>query len=206
MEFDNYSSHILVFKKILETYDINNVLEFGMGTYSTKYFADNCENVVSVEQEDRKWFDKINSEIKNPSLHTMFEIDPKFDKEEVKFDLVFSDGAAATRYLVGNLAMERDVPVVVLHDSEQVWYYKWYKLNIGSSYSRFDFRSTEKGQKVTTVLVNSKADIVDKWVVDEHDRIIQAFSSPSQPIIQIVYPGDTEAANDKRIKLRDRKI
>ena len=111
--------------------------------------------------------------------------------------MVFSDGAAATRAQVANLAMDRNIPLVVLHDTEKVWHYKWDRLNIGSPYKRFDFRSCEKEQKATTILTNSKSELVDEWIIEGHDRIIQAYSSPTQPIVQIVYPGDSKALKSK---------
>lgn len=138
------------------------------------------------------------AEIDSPNWHHVFQFDPEavfkyFDNKGIKFDLVFSDGAAETRCLVANMAIKRDVPVVVLHDAEKIWYYGWNLLNIPVNYSRFDFRCKNGSRKVTAVLVNRNMDLIDDWVVPEHERIIQSYSSPYQPVFQFTYCGDAEA-------------
>ena len=192
MEFDNYSSHLLVFDKIFAGFEIKKVLEFGMGRYSTTFFVEHCESVTSVEQESQQWYETMKAEINSPNWYHFFQSDPRllfehFDAANEKFDLVFSDGAAQTRSLVANLAMERNVPWVVLHDAEKIWYYRWNLLNIPSNYTRFNFRHREGCQKVTTILANNHAPVLEHLVIAEHDRILQAYSSPSQPVFQINY-------------------
>jgi hypothetical protein len=75
-----------------------------------------------------------------------------------------------------------------------VWYYQWNLLRIPVNYKRFDFRCKQSEGKVTTVLANQNDDFVDRWEVDEHERIIQAHSSPTQPVIQFKYTGDVRAS------------
>ena len=192
MEFDNYSSHLAVFEKIHGAFSINNVLEFGLGEYSTTFFTRHCGLVVSIEQESEEWYNKIKAKINSPNWHPFFQRDPKsvfqsFDEKGTKFDLVFSDGLAETRCLVANLAMERNIPIIVLHDAEKIWYYRWNLLDIPDNYCRFNFRCQTGAQKVTTVLANCDARIIEQWNIPEHDIILQAYSSPRQPLIQIVY-------------------
>lgn len=43
-----YTDHIPHFRKIFENYKVRDFLEFGLG-FSTKYFLDHCEKVISVE-------------------------------------------------------------------------------------------------------------------------------------------------------------
>ncbi|MGD9109448.1 MAG: hypothetical protein PVG93_00775 [Phycisphaerales bacterium] len=135
------------------------------------------------------------AEIDSPNWCHVFQFDPEavfkyFDNEGTKFDLVFSDGEAQTRCLVASMAMERDVPVVVLHDAEKIWYYGWNLLNIPINYSRFDFRCKKGGRKVTAVLANRNIDLIDDWVIPGHERIILSYSSPHQPVFQFIYSGD----------------
>jgi len=198
MEFDNYSSHLSVFEKIHSAFNINSVLEFGLGEYSTAFFAERCGFVVSVEQENSQWYDKIKAKISSPNWHPVFQREPRavfqyFDDKGIRFDLVFSDGLAETRCLVANLAMERNTPVVILHDAEKIWYYRWNLLNIPANYSRFDFRSRAGVRKVTAVLTNHDADIIEQWNIPGHDRVLQAYSSPNQPVIQMVYRDSANA-------------
>ncbi|MHC4618642.1 MAG: hypothetical protein ACYTEQ_12920 [Planctomycetota bacterium] len=192
MEFDNYSSHLFVFEKIFGFFEIRNVLEFGMGKYSTPFFVEHCESVTSVEQESQEWYERMTGEINSPNWHHIFQPDPRvlfeeFDAANQRFDLVFSDGAAQTRSLAANLAMERNVPWVVLHDTEKVWYYRWNLLEIPLNYSRFNFRHRRGCQKVTTILANDHASVLEEWVIAEHDRILLAYSSPSQPVFHLDY-------------------
>jgi 16S rRNA G966 N2-methylase RsmD len=192
MGFDNYGSHLSVFEKIFEVFEAESVLEFGPGKYSTVFFAKRCKSVVSIEQESLEWYEKLKSEINSPNWNIIFQRNPKvifeqFDAANKKFDLVFSDGAYQSRCLVANMAMERNTPLVVLHDAEKIWYYRWNLLDIPANYSRFDFRHQQGTRKVTTVLTNKPADIMEKWKIPEHDRILQAYSSPRQPVLQIPY-------------------
>ena len=204
MEFDNYSSHVLVLGKILESFEVKRVLEFGMGKFSTPFLAERSEHVVSVEQGSREWYEKLKGEIKSPNWEGIFQVDPRviferFDSERQGFDLVFSDGIAETRCLVANLAMERGVRFVVLHDAEKVWYYRWNLLNISAEYSRFDFRHLKGANKVTTILTKGNQQIIERWDIAEHERVLQAYSSPGQPIFHIQYPrpkGEAEKASD----------
>ena len=192
MQFDNYASHLHVFERVFATFEIHKVLEFGLGKFSTQFFVDRAEAVVSVEQESKEWYERLRAQIKAPNWHPIFQPDPRivfehFDAHKQNFDLVFSDGAAVTRCLVANLAMERDVPAVVLHDAEQVWYYSWNLLNIPASYARFNFRHREGMNKVTTVLAQSHQTDFERWIIPDHDRILQAYSSPGQPVIEVQY-------------------
>lgn len=192
MEFDNYSSHLQVFEKVFATFEIKKALEFGLGQFSTPFFVNHAEVVVSVEQESKKWYEKIKNQINSTNWHPIFQPDPRvvfehFDANNQNFDLVFSDGTAETRCLVANLAMERNVPMVVLHDTEKVWYYRWNLLSIPANYGRFNFRHRRGVNKVTTILANINQSILEQWDIPDHDRILQAYSSPCQPVIQFRY-------------------
>jgi hypothetical protein len=192
MVFDNYSSHILVFDKIFQTFKVGNVLEFGPGKYSTPFLVNKCQTVTSVEQDSLQWYDQVKSLIHSPNWSIFFQQDPQVifreaDAEGKKFDLVFSDGSEKTRHLVANMAMQRNVPLVVLHDAEKIWYYKWNLLDIPADYCRFDFRHNEGVKKVTTLLVNKHADMIENWVIPEHDRVLHIYTSPNQPVFQMPY-------------------
>ncbi|MHC4535059.1 MAG: hypothetical protein ACYS6K_14015 [Planctomycetota bacterium] len=192
MEFDNYASHLPIFEQVFAAFEINKVLEFGLGKFSTPFFVNNAEFVVSVEQESKEWYEEIKARINSPNWNPVFQPDPKvvfeqFDANNQKPDLVFSDGAAESRCLVANLAMERNVPVVVLHDAEKVWHYQWNLLCIPANYARFNFRHQKDKNKVSTILANANHNILRRLDIPDHDRILQTYSSPSQPVIQLRY-------------------
>ena len=190
MEFDNYSSHLRVFEKILASFPVNDVLEFGMGKYSTPFFAERCKAVVSIEQESKEWYDKTVAEVKAPNWEPIFEVNPAtvfehFDKQLRRFDLVFSDGVPQTRCLIANLAMRRAVPFVVLHDAEKIWYYRWNLLDIPNNYYRFNFRHRDGAGKVTAILTNTGQDAIEKWDVPEFERVVLAYTGPQQLVLEI---------------------
>ncbi len=189
MEPNNYASHLPIFEKVFSTFEIKKVLEFGLGMFSTPFLVKHAELVVSVEQESKEWYEKMKAQVNSANWHPVFQPDPQlvfeqFDANEKKFDLVFSDGAAQTRCLTANKAMERNVPVVVLHDAEKIWHYRWNLLSIPSNYARFNFRHREGANKVTTILVNANQSILEQWDIPGHDRILQAYSSPCQPVFE----------------------
>ncbi len=192
MEFDNFASHLPIFEKVFATVEIKKVLEFGLGKFSTPFFVKHAELVVSVEQESKEWYERIKAQNNSANWHPVFQPDPQivfeqFDAKNENFDLVFSDGAAETRCLVANLAMKRNVPVVVLHDTEKVWHYQWNLLSIPANYARFNFRHQKGMNKVTTILANANQSILEQWDIPDHDRILQIYSSPRQPVIQLRY-------------------
>ena len=190
MEFDNFASHLPIFEKVFATFEIKKVLEFGLGKFSTQFFVNHAELVVSVEQESEEWYERIKAQVNSANWHPVFQSDPQvvfeqFDANNENFDLVFNNGASETRCLVANLVMERNVPVVVLHDAEKVWHYQWNLLSIPSNYSRFNFRHRKGANKVTTILANSNQSILEQWDIPDHDRILLAYSSPCQPIVEL---------------------
>jgi hypothetical protein len=194
MGFDNFCSHLPVLEKICSTFNIKNLLEFGPGNYSTKLFVSKCETVLSIEQDSQDWYEKMKSEVASPNWQIRFckDINPllifdEFDKAGKKFDLVFSDGACETRCLIANLAMERNVPLVLLHDAEKINYYKWNLLDIPENYARFDYRSNHGAKKVTSILANDQIELIEKWAIPEHDRIVQVYTSPRQPMFHLKY-------------------
>jgi hypothetical protein len=195
MSFDGYGSHIYVFEKIFQNISINSVLEFGMGLYSTKFFTDHCEFVASIEQESMEWYTKTTESINSQNWYHRYEAEPEvvfdhFDNEGIRFDLVFSDGLAETRCRVANMAMQRKIPLVVLHDTEKICYYGWNMLQIPVEYFRFDFRRCGESSKVTTILTNRYIREVNNWEISEHERIIQAYLSPLQPVVQMDFKGN----------------
>ncbi len=175
--FNNYSSHLNVLDKIFSSFSINSVLEFGLGMYSTKYFTEHAQYVISVEQESHEWYDKVRAEIKTPSWGPVFQANPiavfqYFDYKQIGFDLVFSDGAKDTRCMVANMALERKVPFVVLHDAEHIKWYRWDELIIPAGYHQFYFCCKNGHNKTTSIITNKSAELIEGWNVPEHERVV----------------------------------
>jgi hypothetical protein len=63
---DLYSTHLELLNKISEIKGkFNNIIEFGMGNYSTPFLIDNSENCISIEMQSDEWFNTINLKFKD---------------------------------------------------------------------------------------------------------------------------------------------
>lgn len=189
METDNYSTHLLVFEKLISSFKVYDVLEFGMGDQSTPFLAKRCGRLVSVEQESQERYDKTVAALDSPNWEPFFECNPAtvfehFERQHRHFDMVFSDGVPQTRSMIANLAMRKNVPFVVLHDAEKVWHYRWHLLDIPENYYRFNFKNLS-ANKVTTVIANTGKEAIEKWDLPGYERVVLAYSSPKQPVLEI---------------------
>ena len=109
-----YASHLPVLKLIYSLRNYYNVLEFGCGNYSTKYFIYNCKNVTSIEMQNEQWFNKIKTEVNDNTFYM-----PK--KEGVEwlkntkdiYDLILVDGINRVDCI--NASFGR-TDIIVLHD------------------------------------------------------------------------------------------
>jgi hypothetical protein len=112
-----YASHLPVLKMLYEIRPYNNVLEFGCGNYSTKYFVENCNHVTSIENMDEKWYDKIKNEIKSDrftiSYAYGFGAVESFKKFRKNYDFIFVDGIERPECI--NASFEHS-PVIAIHD------------------------------------------------------------------------------------------
>lgn len=72
----SWGSHIPINKTILKTFNITGVLELGAGFHSTPFFFENCDYVVSVEQ-DREWIQKLRDEanLEEDDNHMLIHMD-----------------------------------------------------------------------------------------------------------------------------------
>jgi len=168
-----YSSHTHVLKKIIETFKINSVFEYGIGTYSTKLFLDKCDKVVSVEMNNHQhgslgWYEYVVKELSNnpladiwchkklvglfPAIHYSMG---RFENE--KFDMIFVDGHGDTRGEQVNAALMGS-DIIVAHDTEhREQRNKW---NIPEGYEVIDF---DRSPITTVITTNKKAEIIKSW-------------------------------------------
>lgn len=55
------ASHDPILTSLFSTFNVSGVVEFGMGTHSTKIFLEEGVQLVSIEH-DKEWFDRMNEE------------------------------------------------------------------------------------------------------------------------------------------------
>jgi len=131
---NNTQSHVPFLKKILETFEINSVLEYGIGLFSTPIFLESCKRVVSIEMNSgydgmtgktETWYDKVVKEVGLKENWEHFNIPGPMNGIDYaiglfkyeNFDLVFADGHGDTRAYQANSA-NGVARFIVCHDTE----------------------------------------------------------------------------------------
>lgn len=134
-----WGSNVPVINAALKAFNINSAFEFGIGNNSTPTFHENCENVISVEN-DLEWIKKCNIKItenkkvihhKVPghTIHTRpWGLSKEWFEEQKQyyldlyaqypnFDLLFIDQYITLRNICAE-ALHDKFKIVILHDVE----------------------------------------------------------------------------------------
>jgi len=123
-----------VLRELFKRYKIEEVVEFGMGLFSTPFFLERCNEVLSVEMQSEKWYNLIYSKYGDrTSWHPVKFIHPYHAidwMQEAKFDLCFVDGHINSRPECINLAC---APIIVAHDTE-CQAYGWQRVSLPEGY------------------------------------------------------------------------
>lgn len=119
------ATHLPVLEKLFDQYDIEIVLEFGMGEHSTAFFVNRGVQLCSVEEDSDAWFEKICTQHQSAKNFCGMNLAGKkkesavavLNLTDVKFDLIFVDGRADTRVDIVNAAFQK-TDLIVAHDTE----------------------------------------------------------------------------------------
>ena len=120
----NYTSHVRHFKLFFEWFGKpKGFLEWGCG-YSTKYFCDHCEEVVSIELAGDAWILQCEEMYANVKNWRGLSVPVESDMAEVmeaekpaELECVFVDCApAGFRGPLVELALSQNVPIIIAHD------------------------------------------------------------------------------------------
>lgn len=145
-----YGSHIPFLEFIFSTFEPCSVVEFGMGEYSTPFFLLNCCNVVSIEMQDKAWYERLKQKLGlNQSWQTYLALGPTAWKDvqlPEKFCLAFIDGHADSRADCVNAMLDRQIPYIVAHDTE-CNVYRWENVKQSPDYYKLIFDN--KGSHTT---------------------------------------------------------
>jgi hypothetical protein len=91
-----HASHLPVLELIFKYSNIKDVFEYGCGSYSTNFFVNNAENIISIEMNRKIWYDKIKSEIVSDKFNLLYiegiAAIEYFKSTDKNYDLVFVDG------------------------------------------------------------------------------------------------------------------
>ena len=141
---NGFASHLPLLAEIFKLKQINSVLEFGCGDYSTEFFVNNCKEVTSIEMQEESWFLKISERYKNfPNWKGILCLGSlKFKELNIykKIDLCFVDGHGDSRPDTINL-IQPYTDIIVAHDTETFTYYwgriMFYKKMYEFQYTKF---------------------------------------------------------------------
>lgn len=123
---DLYSTHIALLTRIFEnTGKLNNIIEFGMGNYSTELLLSNCNHLISIEMQLEEWFNNMTNKFNNKAWEPVLLLGSReFYNAELPsgIDLAFIDGHGDTRPECINYMVEKKCPIIVAHDTEEQGY------------------------------------------------------------------------------------
>lgn len=142
-----YGSHLAFLRMIFKSFEIKSVLELGLGENSTPFFLDQGCNLVSIEQQDAGWLNKMIKIIgENDNWKKAFNPYPIKEAKafQSEFDLVFVDGHHESRADDVNNFFHKS-PLIVAHDFEKTKFYQWHKIKMPKDYRLFTY--TENGKQ-----------------------------------------------------------
>jgi hypothetical protein len=156
-----FNTHLPVLEWLFSKYEINNVIEFGMGMGSTPFLLDRCKKLVSIEMQSQEWYENISTKFYDRKSFTPLFLEGPDKAVELfdginDIDLVFVDGHKETRWLLTNMAMERS-KIVVTHDTESKLY-EYEKISVPDGWHRADIKDLHPW---TTIFIK------DKHIIDE---------------------------------------
>jgi hypothetical protein len=164
----DYSSHSFVLNDIMENFDIDSVLEFGCGMYSTPIFINNAKNVKSIEMQNEEWFIKVRDEFLNKDNFTIeLRLDweklvSEVQKSRKKYDLIFIDGQGDSRVPLANTCI-KNTDIIICHDTQAACY-GWDKINKNvGNWEWFDIK-----KHPTETAIFTKNSEVKKFIYDTY--------------------------------------
>jgi len=149
-------SHIPVLEKLFQLYPIKTVLEFGMGFGSTPFFLNKGVRLISVEMQNKEWYDKVID--RHPASRTfepILSIGPMAYKTiqlDGWYDLIFIDGHGDSRWSVINDVFPH-TDLIAVHDTQEDSY-GWNKVKMPEGWSWFDVKEFPVW---TAILTNKKS-------------------------------------------------
>lgn len=133
---DRYSTHLNLLKDLYSRFSPKTVLEFGLGEYSTPFFIQGSDKVVSIEMQQDTWYYGIYELYKHhENWEPVLNIGCDFESAvpDTYFDLVFVDGHGDCRPECINYMFNR-ASIIVTHDYEAETY-GWDRINVPSGYT-----------------------------------------------------------------------
>ncbi len=149
-----YGSHLPVLKFLFSISNINKVLEFGMGHFSTEFFLMHGCEVTSTEMQEESWYKEMLKSVgKNNKWTPFLKLGPSLALETPvpgnEYDLAFIDGHLNSRPECVNACFGK-VPIIIAHDFE-CSVYGWERIKMPSFYKKVVFHQ-ENTQVVVFII------------------------------------------------------
>lgn len=136
-----YASHMPILEKLFECCSIRSVIETGMGDFSTRFFCEKGCNLVSIEMQNKPWYEKIEAELKGPNRVFLYlpgkDGACEFLRAATKVDLVLVDGHHHSRFRQIQEAFDK-ARYIVVHDTE-AFVYRWDRVKLPKWWVWIDF-------------------------------------------------------------------
>lgn len=143
-----YGSHLPILNFLFKGNMIRNVVEFGMGNFSTEFFLCKQVDLMSIEQQDENWLKQMIA--KNRPKWMVEKWEPilalgatkwtELDYPD-KIDLCFVDGHLEARANCVNFMFNR-ADFIVCHDFECP-VYNWDKIRIPDNYKKIIYHDRD---------------------------------------------------------------
>lgn len=142
MDIDLYSTHQEYLKAVIDfKKKFSNVVEYGMGYFSTGLLIENSHKSISIEMQSLDWYNKMVKEYgQNKKWTPHFKQGPmeflKIEYDEF-IDFAFVDGHGDSRPECINFMMDKKCPIIMSHDTETASY-GWNRV-LKNNYKKLDF-------------------------------------------------------------------
>lgn len=191
-----WGSHIPVHEALMDTYDVQGILELGAGLHSTSFFFNNCEDVVSIET-DEEWIAKLRESLKEDQHHKLVlhpvpddisratrrnNVTKEFLKESVSFwkknisdnmNYLFIDSISCLR-LEALEKLKNKFDIIVFHDANPRGLNNHYNVDILDKLSKskkYNLIVDETYTQYTGILILKKLDKLDQFESNHRIRV-----------------------------------
>ena len=143
-----YGSHLPILRLLFSANLIRNVVEFGMGNFSTEFFLCKQVELTSIEQQDENWLKQMLTKERpiwmTQKWETVLSLGATSWRELVypeKIDLCFVDGHLDARADCVNFMFNR-ADIIVCHDFECP-VYNWGKIQMPDNYKKIIYHDRD---------------------------------------------------------------
>lgn len=157
IDMNGYGSHLPLMDMLFKAFQINKVIEFGCGKFSTAFFSELNVELISIEMQDEEWANKVKEDFNVEVILSLGAL--KFKEEIIDWecDLAFVDRHAESRPEAVNFMFGK-AKVIVAHDYQKQKFYGWERINKPEDYHILVFAVGQRSSACfihNSLLINS---------------------------------------------------